>query len=206
MPEAAYPTAALQTNRAAARPARHPRPRSNPDDTLQVFEDRGAVGNAGERRSSASAPGAGQPDPEREPQPAATLDDRENLKPCRRAARRIYADFTEGGQFTGLGLADASIGGRRAELAPERALLFARLRDMHDLWHVTTGYGRDLVGEAALLAFSYAQTRNRGVGFIVAVAWLRASGEAAFARPVIVDGYRRGKRAQWLPGEDWNGC
>ena len=74
---------------------------------------------------------------------------------------------------------------------------------MHDLWHVATGYGRDLVGEAALLAFSYAQTRNRGVGFIVAIAWLRASGDFAFARPIIVEGYRRGKRAAWLPGQDW---
>jgi len=68
---------------------------------------------------------------------------------------------------------------------------------MHDLWHVATGYGRDLVGEASLLAFSYAQTRNRGVGLIVAVAGLRASGDFAFARPMIVEGYRRGKRAQW---------
>jgi ubiquinone biosynthesis protein COQ4 len=73
---------------------------------------------------------------------------------------------------------------------------------MHDLWHVTTGYGRDLVGEAALLAFSYAQTRNRGIGFIVAVAWLKAGGDGGAARRTIVDAYRR-TRTAWLPGADW---
>src|SRR5690606_14315610 len=92
---------------------------------------------------------------------------------------------------------------RRDDIGPERRLFADRLRDMHDLWHVATGYGRDLVGEAALLAFSYAQTRNPGVGFIVAVAWLRAKGDGAFARPVIVEGYKRGRRAAWLPAADW---
>ena len=40
---------------------------------------------------------------------------------------------------------------------------------MHDLWHVVTGYGRDELGEACLLAFTYAQNKNRGVGFIAFV-------------------------------------
>ncbi len=49
---------------------------------------------------------------------------------------------------------------------PQQRWYNARLRDMHDLWHVVTGYGRDSFGEACLLAFSYAQTRNRGIAFI----------------------------------------
>ena len=44
-----------------------------------------------------------------------------------------------------------------------------RLRDQHDLWHVVTGYGRDELGELCLLGFTYAQTKNRGVGLIVLV-------------------------------------
>ncbi len=40
-----------------------------------------------------------------------------------------------------------------------------RKRDMHDLFHVLTGYGRDPLGEAALLAFSYGQDRG-GLGVI----------------------------------------
>ena len=45
-----------------------------------------------------------------------------------------------------------------------------RMRDSHDLWHCVTGYSRDLVGEASLLAFTFAQTRNPGIGAIVAMA------------------------------------
>ena len=117
---------------------------------------------------------------------------------------RTYAEFVAREKISGDGLAAASQTGRRPiPLDPERVLFYERLRDMHDLWHVATGYGRDLVGEAALLAFSYAQTRNRGVGFIVAVAWLRSRGEMAFARELIAKGYRRGRAAAWLPAEDW---
>lgn len=43
---------------------------------------------------------------------------------------------------------------------------FERLRDTHDLFHVLTGYGRDALGEACLLGFSYEQNGNLGVKFI----------------------------------------
>lgn len=43
---------------------------------------------------------------------------------------------------------------------------FDRLRDTHDLFHVLTGYGRDALGEASLLAFSYQQNHNTGILFI----------------------------------------
>lgn len=181
----------------------------NPDDTGLVFEIIDALsGNAGERsfQRFRSTP-EGQRILSERRDLLKTLDDHASLKLLPQGSLgRIYAEFTEREQITGQGLADASMSGRRdreRELDEERELYYARLRDMHDLWHVATGYGRDLVGEAALLAFSYAQTRNRGVGFIVAVAWLRASGDFSFARPVIAEGYRRGKRAAWLPGQDW---
>jgi ubiquinone biosynthesis protein COQ4 len=77
------------------------------------------------------------------------------------------------------------------------------MRDSHDLWHIVTGYGRDLVGEAALLAFTYQQTRNRGIGFIVFVAYIKAGRACPEHRRLIRDGYLRSKRASWLPGADW---
>ncbi len=43
---------------------------------------------------------------------------------------------------------------------------FDRLRDTHDLFHVLTRYGRDALGEASLLAFSYEQNHNKGILFI----------------------------------------
>ncbi len=43
---------------------------------------------------------------------------------------------------------------------------FTRLRDTHDLFHVLTGYGRDALGEACLLGFSFEQNHNLGIKFI----------------------------------------
>src|SRR5262245_59091277 len=77
------------------------------------------------------------------------------------------------------------------------------MRDSHDLWHMITGYGRDLVGEACVLAVTYAQTKNRGIGAIVAMAYWRAGRELRSARVAIREAYRRGKRAAWLPAADW---
>jgi ubiquinone biosynthesis protein COQ4 len=68
---------------------------------------------------------------------------------------------------------------------------------------VVTGYQRDLLGEASLLAFTYAQTRNPGIGAIVAAAWWRAGRVNPEARRLLTEGYRRGRRAAWLPGQAW---
>jgi len=178
----------------------------DPDDTPKVFEIIDALaGNAGERifQRFRATPSGERILRERR-NLLARLDERESLRALPPGTLgRIYAEFTEREQITGQGLADASMAARRDELDPDRRLFFDRLRDMHDLWHVVTGYGRDLVGEAALLAFSFAQTRNRGVGFIVAVAYLRAKGDGAYARPVMREGFRRGRRAAWLPAADW---
>lgn len=180
----------------------------NPDDTAKVFDIIDALsGNAGERtfQRFVRTP-EGQRILREQRNLLATLDDHESLKLLPSGTLgRVYADFVEREQITGQGLADASMTSERRGrvLDPDRERFYARLRDMHDLWHVATGYNRDLLGEAALLAFSYAQTRNRGVGFIVAVAWLRAKGEFAYGRTLMAQGYRRGKRAAWLPGQDW---
>jgi ubiquinone biosynthesis protein COQ4 len=181
----------------------------DPDDTPRVFEIVDALsGNAGERlfqRFRRTATGKCILDEQRHL--LAALEDHETLLAMPPGSLgHTYADFVEREQITGKGLVDASAAGRGAQdLDPERRLFFERLRDMHDLWHVATGYGRDLVGEAALLAFTFAQTRNRGVGFIVAVAFLRARGEIAYARRMMLAAWRRGRRAAWLPGEDWEG-
>jgi ubiquinone biosynthesis protein COQ4 len=178
----------------------------DPDDTAKVFEIIDALsGNSGERlfrRFERSE--TGQRILRERRNLLATLDDRAALLALPPGTLgHCYAEFAEREQITGQGLADASTTARRDDLHPEARLFADRLRDMHDLWHVATGYGRDLVGEAGLLSFSFAQTRNPGVGFIVAVAYLRARGDFGAARAVIRDGFRRGRRARWLPGEDW---
>jgi ubiquinone biosynthesis protein COQ4 len=116
---------------------------------------------------------------------------------------RTYGEFMSREQISADGLVDASSNWLRDDLPDDRRWFADRLRDTHDLWHVVTGYGRDLVGEASLLSFTYAQTRNLGIGFIVAVAYLRARGPFRPGRRLLRDGYRRGRRAAWLPGVEW---
>ncbi len=81
-----------------------------------------------------------------------------------------------------------------------------RIRDTHDIWHVLTGYKADeSMGEAALVAFSYAQVGGLGWAFIggaAALKSIRVTGSTLFARAVI-EGYRNGRKAKWVAGEDY---
>jgi len=181
----------------------------DPDDTKRVFDVIDALsGRSGERlfeRFRATPSGARILAERRDL--LASLRDRERLLalPPGSLGRR-YAEFMGREQISADGLVEASQEGGRGPdpaLPAERRLVGARMRDQHDLWHVVTGYGRDLVGEAAVLAFTYAQTRNRGIGLIVAVAYWRGGSAAPWFRPFLREAYRRGKRAAWLPAADW---
>jgi len=79
------------------------------------------------------------------------------------------------------------------------------IRDTHDLYHVTTGYGRDELGELSLLSFSFAQTGNWGIAFIVLMGALQSklADRKSPAFSLAWEGYRNGKRAKWLPAQDW---
>lgn len=80
-----------------------------------------------------------------------------------------------------------------------------RNRDMHDLLHVTAGYGRDPLGEACVVAFSFAQTRLKGFAVIATVGAFRIArrlrGEPV--RRAVYEAYRQGRRAAWVIGADW---
>ncbi len=82
---------------------------------------------------------------------------------------------------------------------------FSRLRDTHDLFHVLTGYGRDALGEAALLGFSYEQNHNRGILFIAyagAREIKKSSGTAAPLFDAIREGRELGRKAAKLAHMD----
>lgn len=70
---------------------------------------------------------------------------------------------------------------------------FERLRDTHDLHHVLTGYGRDALGEASLLGFSYEQNHNRGIWFI-AYAGAREIKKSTRTRAPIYAAINEGRR------------
>jgi ubiquinone biosynthesis protein COQ4 len=80
-----------------------------------------------------------------------------------------------------------------------------RIRDTHDIWHILSGYGRDGLGEACLVAFSFAQTRGPGWALIAIGAALNAHrlGGGREHVAAIWQGFQRGRQSAWLPGEDY---
>lgn len=83
-------------------------------------------------------------------------------------------------------------------------LFVRRTRASHDLFHVLTRYGRDPLGEACLLAFTYGQTKNIAFPFILLSAARRLyQGAGITVFGALWRGYRDGKRAGWLLGADW---
>jgi ubiquinone biosynthesis protein COQ4 len=117
---------------------------------------------------------------------------------------RAYYDFMATENLSAEGLVVLS----RIERppAPDDVTLFReRNREMHDLLHIVTGYGRDPLGEACLTAFSYAQTGLKGFAVIA----LFAARRIARARPgqpirrAVFEGYRHGRSTGWFPGADW---
>lgn len=86
----------------------------------------------------------------------------------------------------------------------EHAFVYDRYRDSHDLWHVLTGYGTDMAGEAGIIAWTYAQTRNKGYLLIFL---LNAMMCTTRGRPDVFrtcwQGYRQGRRDPLLLAVDW---
>lgn len=117
-----------------------------------------------------------------------------------------YRQFVRSENLSAEGLAMVS---REGAVAIEDAHPYAwfgrRTRDVHDIWHILSGYHRDALGEACLVAFSYAQTKGLGWALIGlgAASRARKSKQHPYVK-AIWQGYRRGKAAKWLLGEDYN--
>lgn len=120
---------------------------------------------------------------------------------------RAYQQFIETEGLSAEGLVEASkaspLWGKRQA---EYALFAARMRDSHDLQHVLTGYGRNPLGELAVLAFGQAQNHNRGIGVLVFVGMFKFKKDLPRGIPVfrtVWEARRNSKRAAWIPGFDW---
>lgn len=178
------------------------------EDTGQVFEIMRALnGNSTARnyRRLLSTPAGGRLAYERVELAERLMDDAwlDSFAPGTVGA--VYRDFIRSENLSAEGLAEI---GRQANVRSELPHPYAwfgrRTRDTHDIWHVLTGYHRDGLGEACLVAFSYGQTGSLGWAVIALGAALRSRGgpRHPYAR-AIWQGYRRGKAAGWLPGEDY---
>jgi len=119
---------------------------------------------------------------------------------------RTYADFMIAGEITAVGLVEAenvSLAAQHLELLdPHRQWFSDRIRDIHDLWHVLTGYGRDEAGESANLAFTFGQFRLRGIALILFGIALQPPPDGHSRRAwyrYLYRAWQRSRRATWLP-------
>jgi ubiquinone biosynthesis protein COQ4 len=179
------------------------------DDTLQVFEIlrslNGASAARGYRRLI-EAPGGGRIAYEREELARRLMDDAWLDSLPAGSVGAAYRDFVRSERLSAEGLAVVSREGVAGIDEPYPYAWFGRrTRDVHDIWHVLTGYNRDALGEACLVAFSFAETGGLGWGLIALGASWKASrsGQRQPYARAIWQGYRRGKAAKWLLGEDY---
>ncbi len=116
----------------------------------------------------------------------------------------LYLRFIQREEISAGGLEQASAEAGYENLDPDLDLFVRRTRASHDLFHVLTSYGRDPLGEACLLAFTYGQTGNIAFVFILisaATRLYRAAGTAIFS--ALWRAYRDGKNCRWLISADW---
>ena len=117
-----------------------------------------------------------------------------------------YRNFLETTGYSADGLVAVSKVISEDQVQHPYAWFGRRVRDTHDIWHVLTGYKADeSLGEAALVAFSYAQVGGLGWAFIggaAALKSLQVTRGTLFAKAVW-EGYRNGRKAKWISGEDY---
>lgn len=81
-------------------------------------------------------------------------------------------------------------------LPPDLSFIAQRIRQTHDIWHVLTGYRPDVPGELALQGFTFAQLRMPSA-FLIAT--LGTATKAPLEAARVLDGYKRGRDAAFLP-------
>ena len=120
-----------------------------------------------------------------------------------------YNHFLESTGYSADGLAEVSNINQEEMMLHPYAWFGRRVRDTHDIWHVLTGYKADeSMGEAALVAFSYAQVGGLGWAFIGAAAALKSrkvTGNNLFIKAVW-EGYKRGRRPSGFRARITSSC
>jgi len=182
---------------------------ADPDDTAQAIRAIGAMaGNSPERcyrRFAESERGSRILREKRELYDLLSDIGRLGAMPEGSLGRAIHEFYTvEELSAAGLRGASEEAAGKDGFFAgdDDRARFARRLRELHDVFHVLTGYGRDMRGEIACLAFTFSQTRNTGIGY-VALRVLRGAGWRSEMGRVIRQAFGRGRRADWLIDQDW---
>ena len=86
--------------------------------------------------------------------------------------------------------------------------VMAHLLETHDIWHIVTGFGTDVAGEFALVAFYAAQTNLISSSMLLTIGFANTT----FFTPTqlrdriaaVAEGWNLGLKAVPLFGNDWN--
>lgn len=181
----------------------------DPDDTGQVFK----ILEALKGNSLSLAHKRMQLDPrgqqllEEQPNIVSVLNDREGLLAMPEGSiGRAYYDFVhrEGLSADGL-IASSEEAPRFEKIGRNERWLGDRLRDIHDLQHVMTGYGRDTLGELCLLSFMTTQTPSRGIDFIIFMGRTKGQKEnpELDLKTLVKEGREIGQSAEWMLFTRW---
>ena len=181
----------------------------DPDDTGQVFKVLEALrgDSLGRAHRRLLACEQGKTLLREKPAIVPALNDREGLRVMPEGSvGRAYYDFVHAEGLSADGLIASSEEAPFVEdIDPDMRWLGDRLRDIHDLQHVMTGYGRDPIGELSLLSFMTTQTPGRGIDFIIFM------GRQKFKKDhpeidisaLISEGRQIGQSADWMLLTRW---
>ena len=181
----------------------------DPDDTSQVFKVLEALrGDSLSRAlSRMSSDERGQRLLEEQPNIVKVLNDRDMLASLPEGSiGRAYYDFVHAEGLSADGLIASSHEAPRFEkIGQNLRWLGDRLRDIHDLQHVMTGYGRDTLGELCLLSFMTSQVPSRGIDFIIFMGRTKGQKEnpELDLKSLVREGREIGQSAEWMLFTCW---
>ena len=116
-----------------------------------------------------------------------------------------YLEFVQAEKLKAEDIVEASSTKKsRNPLGEDLSRFARRQRDIHDVWHAVTQYGRDDLGELCLMSFAYGQIKNGAIGmvaFVGAFTLVRRFGLGVFS--AVYFAYRDSRRAKWLLAENW---
>ena len=181
----------------------------DPDDTSQVFKVLEALrGDSLSRAlSRMSSDERGQRLLDEQPNIVKVLNDRDMLASLPEGSiGRAYYDFVHAEGLSADGLIESSHEAPRFEkIGHNLRWLGDRLRDIHDLQHVMTGYGRDTLGELCLLSFMTTQVPTRGIDFIIFMGRTKGQKEnpELDLKSLVREGREIGQSAEWMLFTSW---
>jgi len=116
-----------------------------------------------------------------------------------------YRKFTQQNNFSAKNIADISKAIVPEIEGPEPVnWAWRRYRDIHDIWHVLTGYDQSNFGEVCVSAFTHGQHHATGQLLFVFTAIVNSiQRKLYFNIPAFYEAYQHGKKAKWLFAEDY---